>query len=52
MVNHAPIHLKMANITYVLLPTQALVVDPTPGYMRVEFSPEEIRQAVEAREKE
>lgn len=38
----------MANMTYALLPTQVLVVDRTPRSKRVEFSPEEIRQALEA----
>lgn len=41
-------------ITYALLPTQVLVVDPAPpvpgsrGFKRVEFSPAEILQAVQA----
>lgn len=29
----------LANITYALLLTQALVVDPDPGWRRVKFSP-------------
>lgn len=36
----------MATITYALLSTENLVVDPAPK-QRVEFSPVEIRQAVE-----
>lgn len=38
----------MAELTYDLMPTEALVVDPAPGWVRVEFSVEEIRTAVEA----
>lgn len=38
----------MANLNYNLLPTEALVVDPAPGWARVEFSAEEIWKAVEA----
>lgn len=39
---------KMAELTYNLLPTEALVVDPAPEWVRVEFSVTEIRTAVEA----
>ena len=44
----------MANFTYALLPTEVLMVNPAPWHpeqsaqKRVEFSPAEIRQAVEA----
>lgn len=41
----------MANLSYALLPTEVLVVNPVPGNQvqkRVEFSPAEVRQAVEA----
>lgn len=38
----------MAELTYNLMPTEALVVDSAPGWARVEFSVTEIRTAVEA----
>lgn len=38
----------MANLIYCLLPTQNLVEAHAPKQKRVEFSPLEIRQAVEA----
>lgn len=38
----------MAELTYNLMPTEALVVDPAPGWVRVEFSVTEIQTAVEA----
>ena len=42
----------MNNIIYTLLPTEVLVVNPALGprsrkWRRIEFSPSEIRQAVE-----
>ncbi len=36
------------NLTILLLPTENLVVDRAPGWARVEFTPQEIRDAVEA----
>lgn len=38
----------MEDITNALLPTEFLVVDPAPGWRRVECTPTEIRAAVEA----
>ena len=40
--------INMATLTYSLLPTQNLVVYHASEHKRVEFSPLEIRQAVEA----
>lgn len=36
------------NLTLLLLPTEALVVEGAPGWARVEFTPQEVRNAVEA----
>lgn len=36
------------NLTFLLLPTKALVVEGAPGRSRVEFTPQEVRNAVEA----
>lgn len=36
------------NLTILLLPTEALVVDRAPGWARVDFTPAEVRKAVEA----
>ena len=36
------------NFTFLLLPTETLVVEGALGWARVEFTPQEIRKAVEA----
>lgn len=36
------------NLTLSLLPTENLVVERAPGWARVEFTPQEVRNAVEA----
>ena len=46
--NHVTRHINMASLIYSLLPTEILAVDPAPKYKRVELSPLEIQQAVEA----
>lgn len=37
----------MAELTYHLLPTEALVVEPAPGWARIGVSAMEVRKAVE-----
>lgn len=36
------------NLTLLVLPTEALVLEGVPGWARVEFTPQEVRNAVEA----
>lgn len=36
------------DLTFLLLPTEALVVDGAPGWPRVKFTPQQVNNAVEA----
>ena len=36
------------NLTLLLLPTKALVVEEAPGLAKMEFNPQEVQNAVEA----
>lgn len=38
----------MEELKYLLLPAESLVVDAAPGWKRVEFTPTQVRAAVEA----